>query len=72
MLFRSLETVSPKIAFAIADDIGATPLWEQATAMGIAYYSAGVDGLTMIAIGDSCDYEVMTQYDTVLRKNRAE
>lgn len=64
-----LTAVSPLITFSSADDIGGTVLSGEIAEMGTVYYSTGVDGLLMIVMGDSRDYRVITQRDSVLRKN---
>lgn len=64
-----LEMVSPAVMFAPADDAGDTPFVRRAARMGIAYYSVGMDGLVMIGMDDAGNYKVVSQYDSLLRKD---
>lgn len=63
-----LRTVSPRALVAPADDIGGTPLAELAAEMGIDYYSVHMDGLVLCRMGQRRDYEIITRYDSSLRK----
>lgn len=64
-----MDTVDPAIAFVESDDIGSTPLYEMCTEKGIAFYSFGLDGAILISMDNAKNYEVITQYDSVLRSN---
>lgn len=62
-----LETVSPMVVLAHADDIGWTPLTERLADKNIVYYSTAFDGLLMVCMGDDRNYTVISQYDSELR-----
>lgn len=62
-----MDTVNPIIAFVESDDIGSTPLYELCTERGIAFYAFGLDGAILISMDNAKNYEVITQYDSVLR-----
>ena len=71
MLFRSrewLRAVSPLVMVAENDDVGSSALAGAASGMGIAYYSAGVDGDVLITMDSARNYHITTQYDSDLRK----
>ena len=63
-----LTTLSPLIAFSTSDDIGGSVLAEQLPAMGTTYYSAGTDGLILVTMDNNKNYDVISQYDTILRR----
>lgn len=64
-----LEAVSPLVMVTENDDVGSSVMAEAAPDLGIAYYSAGVDGDVLIVMDDARQYEVVTQYDTDLRRD---
>lgn len=64
-----LEAVSPLVMVTENDDVGSSVVAEAAPDLGIAYYSAGVDGDVLIVMDDARQYEVVTQYDTNLRRD---
>ena len=64
-----LEAVSPLVMVTENDDVGSSVVAEAAPDLGIAYYSAGVDGDVLIVMDDARQYEVVTQYDTDLRRD---
>ena len=64
-----LEAVSPLVMVTENDDVGSSVIAEAAPGMGIAYYSAGVDGDVLVVMDHARNYEVITQFDTNLRRN---
>ena len=63
-----LAAVSPMVMVTENDDVGSSVIAEAAPGMGIAYYSAGVDGDVLVVMDNARHYEVMTQFDTNLRR----
>lgn len=63
-----LRAVSPLVMVAENDDVGSSALAGAASGMGIAYYSAGVDGDVLITMDSARNYHITTQYDSDLRK----
>lgn len=57
-----LKTVSPKVIITDADDIGNTLLEEYASQEGIAYYSAGIQGLILVKM-ERNHSSVLSQYE---------
>jgi len=64
-----MEAVSPMIAISDADDNGAEYLRERFTEYGVAWYTAGYDGMVVVGMDGSRDYEVITQHDSYMRKD---
>ena len=64
-----LEAVSPLVVVTENDDVGNSVVAEDAPALGIAYYSAGVDGDVLVVMDNARQYEVIAQYDTDLRRD---
>lgn len=63
-----LEAVSPLVMVTENDDVGSSVIAEAAPGMGVACYSVGVDGDVLVVMDHARNYEVMTQFDTNLRR----
>lgn len=61
-----LDTVAPKIVYAISDDDGCYELVERTEKRGIAYYTMGMDGSTLISADENGNFEILTQKNSVL------
>ena len=61
-----LDTVAPKIVYAISDDDGCYELVERTEKRGIAYYTMGMDGSTLISVDENRNFEILTQKNSTL------
>ena len=57
-----LEAVDPALMIIQCDDIGGTVLSERAAAMGIEYYSVGLDGSVLVTMDKDGTLEAKTAY----------
>ena len=61
-----LDTVAPKIVYAISDDNGCYELVERTEKRGIAYYTMGMDGSTLLSVDENRNFEILTQKNSTL------
>ena len=61
-----LDTVAPKLVYAISDDDGCYELVERTEKRDIAYYTMGMDGATLISVDENRNFEILTQKNSTL------
>lgn len=64
-----LDTVAPKIVYAISNDDGCYELVERTEKRGIAYYTMGMDGSTLISVDENRNFEILTQSNSSLHRS---
>lgn len=64
-----MEAVNALVAISDADDNGAEFLREQYTQYGTAWYTCGYDGLIVVTMDGTRNYDIQTQYDSYMRKD---
>lgn len=65
-----IETVSPKIVLAHTDDVGCAKVIQRIYARGAEYYCTGADGMLWVSMDDKANYELKSQYDSVLHHRK--
>ena len=57
-----LSAVAPRVLLTEGDDVGSSALAEAAAARGAAYYSTGLDGMTLLVLDGDGGWQAYTQY----------
>lgn len=57
-----MNAVDPQTVFTHASDLGEATFYENCLSRGCDYYTVGKNGLILIAINNSANYEVLSQY----------
>ncbi len=61
-----LNAVSPRVVIASTDDIGCAKVIRSIYQVGAEYYCTGLDGMVCVSMDNQANYQIMTQYDSVL------